>query len=439
MSATSPSAISARRANRKAFTVLALAGALLGAVLSPASAGAANGGVLFGATPPANGGNVDSLHRFEADLGEDLDLVRVFMRWDEAARGRRYHQEILDGGRTMLISVRAARMNGAKLSWNSIANSQPGSQIYNEIVAWADYFKTLDGERVWFVFNHEPEIGVNEGQGSSDEFRSAYRRVHQIFNRRGAGNVQFGWIMTNYSYELQQKAPWDRRAAAKWYPGDDVVDLIGSDPYDWSNCRTNNAVINRPMGDLLQYFNTFAKAHPAKGLLLGEWASTLNRNSGTQADFINQTKELVKRPEWAQMVGISYFAKNDPAFPNCVWDPRGSGSSMDALRSMARDPHFNGVAAAATFDGKVSPGADSWEQVIYQATETGRHTVTLGWSGDARLRSDTRSDFDGAWLGANLTERSSATYTVDLVAGRRYRIAVWTRSGTANYRVEVRR
>lgn len=267
MSATSQSAISARRGNRKVFTVLALAGALFGAVLSPASAGAANGGVLFGATPPANGGNVDSLNRFEADLGEDLDLVRVFMRWDEAARGRRYHQEILDGGRTMLISVRAARMNGTKLSWNSIANAQSGSQIYNEIVAWADYFKTLDGERVWFVFNHEPEIGVNERQGSSGEFRSAYRQVHQIFNQRGARNVQFGWIMSNYSYELQQKAPWDRRAAAKWYPGDDVVDLIGSDPYDWSNCRTNNAVVNRPMGDLLQYFNTFAKAHPSKGLL----------------------------------------------------------------------------------------------------------------------------------------------------------------------------
>ncbi len=439
MSATTQRAVSTRRASRRSFATLALVGGMLGALLSPSPAAAANGGVLFGATPPANGGNVDSLNRFEAELGDELDLVRVFMRWDESARGRRYHQEILDGGRTMLISVRATRMNGAKLSWSSIANAQPGSQIYNEIVAWADYFKTLDGQRVWFVFNHEPEIGVNEGQGSSGEFRSAYRRVHQIFNQRGAGNVQFGWVMTNYSYELQQKAPWDRRAAAKWYPGDDVVDLIGSDPYDWSNCRSNNAVINRSMGALLQYFNTFAKAHPAKGLILGEWASTLNRNSGTQAAFINQTRELVKRPEWAQMVGISYFAKNDPAFPNCVWDPRSNAASMEALRAMARDPQFNGGGVGAVFEGHVSPGADSWEQVTFQPTETGRHTVTLTWPGDARLRSDTRAASNGAWLGANIAKQSSATYVVDLVAGGRYRIAVWTRAGAANYRVEVRR
>ena len=445
--------------------IAVVAGGLVVALLSSAPAaapvGAAEDGILFGAAPPSNGTNIQSLNRFEDQLGEDLDLVRVFMRWDESGRGRAYHQEILGGGRTMLISVRAKRMNGTKLSWSSIANAKPGSQVHNEIVKWADYLKTLDRDRVWFVFNHEPEIGENQSQGSPESYRAAFRKVHQVFDQRGAGDLRFGLIMSNYAYELQQNKPSDRRAAAKWYPGDDVVDLIGSDPYDWSNCRADNATVNRPMGQMLGYFRTFGAAHPGKGLVLGEWASTKNRNSGTQADFIDGTRELLKRSEWSQMVGISYFAPNDPAFPNCIWDPRGSSASMDALRTMARDPRFNGggtqnaggavdngggqqVPAApgklwAVYEGQVSPGADSWEPMTFTAVESGRHTVTVSWSGGAQVRSATRVQANNTWVGQNLGERSPASYSMELQAGTRYRIAVWTRSGTADYRVEVRR
>ncbi len=409
--------------------------------------------ILFGFNPPANGNKSQSLQRIEQQLGNKLGLVRVFMRWDESAQQRDYHREIIDGGRTMHVSVRAKRRNGTKMSWSSIANANPGSQIHNEIIKWADYLKTLNGD-VWFTFNHEPEIRENDGQGSPAQYRAAYRKIHQIFDQRGATNVQHAWVMSSYSYELQVKKPGDRRAAKQWYPGDDVVDMIGSDPYDWSNCRADNAVINRPMSDLLQYFLTFSRAHPNKKLVLGEWGSTLNRNFGTQAGFIDGTRETLKRSEWSQMAGISYFASFDGAFPNCKWDPRGNADSMAALRRMQNDAAFGGANAGGggdnppppeepppagkltnIFNGSVNSGG--WRAHYFTPSTSGKYRIVVKWNGSARLRTDLRRSSNNSWLGANVSEQNPSTYTATVTAGQRLQLAVWSRSGSANYDVEV--
>lgn len=418
-------------------------------LMAPSGAQAADPPILFGATPPRDGNAVTALRNFENQLGNKLGLVRVFMRWDEAGRGSPYHDEILDGGRTMHLSVRAKRRNGPLMTWDSIANAQPGSQIHNEIVAWADYLKGLDGD-VWFTFNQEPEIRVNDSQGSPGSFRAAFRKVHQVFQQRGATNVQHAWVMSNYAYELQATKPNDRRAALKWYPGDDVVDLIGSDPYDWSNCRTDNAVVNRPMSELLKYFLTFARAHPGERLVLGEWAASANRNSGTQAGFIDGTRELFKRPEWSRMAGVSYFATNDPTFPNCIWDPRGRADSMQALRNMQNDAAYGGAddgppappagpEVTDVFSGGVGGGSPVWKAHRFTPDQSGRYRIEVTWSGSARLRSDIRRRSNNSWLGADISERSPLSFTAQLEAGQEVSLAVWTMSGAGDYTVKVAR
>jgi hypothetical protein len=443
---TAPLATERRRTSRVGALIVFVC--LVASVLMvPSRVQAADPPILFGATPPREGTAVASLRTFENQLGMKLGLVRVFMRWDEAGRSQQYHDEILNGGRTMHLSVRAKRRAGPLLRWSSIANARPGSQIHSEIVAWADYLKGLTGD-VWFTFNQEPEIRVNDSQGSPAAFRAAFRKVHQVFQERGATNVKHAWVLSNYAYELQAKEPTDRRAALKWYPGDDVVDLIGSDPYDWSNCRTDNAVVNRPMSELVKYFLTFAQAHPDQRLLLGEWAASANRNFGTQAGFIDDTRELFKDPAWSRLAGLSYFATNDPAFPNCIWDPRGRADSMQALRNMQNDAAYGGSqyrtpeplagsAVSTMFSDRVGGGSARWKAHRFVPDESGRHTIQVTWSGTARLRSDIRRGSDNSWLGADVSERSPLSYTAQLQAGQEVSLAVWTMGGADNYTVQV--
>jgi len=248
------------------------------------------------------------------------------------------------------------------------------------------------------------------------------------------------------------KTPGDRRAAGQWYPGDDVVDMIGSDPYDWSNCRADNAVVNRPMSNLLQYFLTFANAHPNEELVLGEWAATANRNSGTQAGFIDGTRELFKQSQWSRMAGVSYFATNDPAFPNCIWDPRGRSDSMQALRNMMNDAAYGGANAGGggdpqpeppaqggkltnVFNGSVNSG--QWKAHYFTPSTSGTYRIVVKWSGSARLRSDIRVSSNSRWKGSDVSESSPLSYTANLASGQRLQLAVWSRGGSSSYDVEV--
>jgi hypothetical protein len=59
------------------------------------------------------------------------------------------------------------------VQWRDIANAQPGSTLYNDVVRWATRIKGL-GTHVYFTFNHEPETTQNTS-GTGAEFIAAWR------------------------------------------------------------------------------------------------------------------------------------------------------------------------------------------------------------------------------------------------------------------------
>ena len=86
------------------------------------------------------------------------------------------------------------------------------------------------------TFHHEPEAGPNTAYGNNEDFKAAFRKFVEVFRAEGATNVSFAWTMTHWAFEVGDSRPSDRRRAAIWYPGDDVVDFIAGDPYNWNNC-----------------------------------------------------------------------------------------------------------------------------------------------------------------------------------------------------------
>lgn len=58
--------------------------------------------------------------------------------------------------------------------------------------------------------------------------------MRRVGRDRGVDNVEFVWIMTDWSFHVP---PTDRRHASHWYPGDDVVDHIAADAYNWSTAN----------------------------------------------------------------------------------------------------------------------------------------------------------------------------------------------------------
>lgn len=400
-----------------------------------------NGGVMFGASvgPSRQSG----LSETEALLGRQLDLVRVFESWDGHST-KAYWKDVLEDGRTMLISVRAKRTNGSRVNWRQIADAKPGSPLHNEMVAWAKSMRDVGGD-IWFTFQHEPEITENLANGNNGDFKAAFRKFVSVMRANGA-DVEFAWIMTSWSYQVTTS---DRRSASKWYPGDDVVDYIGADPYNWSNCRENDAVVNRSMAEIIDSFRIFGKSHPDKGLLLGEWASTDNRNSGTKAAWITDVRNLLKKSEWSQFVAIAYYNAHDPKFPRCTWEIDSSASALTALKAMAQDPFFNPTGTPAPnptpepefgprqslMTGRVDAANSSnprWVSTTFTASKSGTHRFKL-WHSGGKLNADIRK-MDQTWLGA---VGDDMTTEVELNAGQKYQIAVWALSSKGLFEMNV--
>ncbi len=147
--------------------------------------------------------------------------------------------------------------------WATLSERKSGDL---QMVPWATHMKSLDTD-VMFTFNHEPEILENTPNGDSRDYIDAWRRFHEVFEAEGVDNVQWAWIMTAWSFHVPES---DRRAAARWFPGDDVVDVLGVDAYNWSSCHPNAGTKWRPLTAVVQRFRQFADLHPEQDLLISD-------------------------------------------------------------------------------------------------------------------------------------------------------------------------
>ena len=189
-------------------------------------------------------------------------MVREFLVWDSDFPTS-FHTWLRDTDRTMILSVRSRRANGDTVRFADVAAAQPGSALHNDIVRWADRMRDYDAP-VYFTYNHEPESSASFAMGDAPDFITAWRNVYQIFQERGATNVKFMWIMTDYAFWVGSQA---RNDAGKWYPGDDYLEAMGADAYNWYNCRPG---INNPWKTLEQIIRPFPRLRggtPERGAL----------------------------------------------------------------------------------------------------------------------------------------------------------------------------
>lgn len=95
---------------------------------------------------------------------------------------------------------------------------------------------------------------------SPDTYIQAYRKVHDLVTAAGARNVLWAWCPNAESLPAQE---WNQATLA--YPGDDYVDWIGMDGYDFDGNDTFVAKFTRLYTDLTKSFN--------KPLFIGEMST----------------------------------------------------------------------------------------------------------------------------------------------------------------------
>jgi hypothetical protein len=241
--------------------------------------------------------------------------------------------------------------------------------------------------------------------GRPDEFVKAWIRIYNIFKEVGASNVI--WVWCGNANTFKNKNQHTGSYAWDYYPGDEYVDWVSADGYNWAASDRNKAADYkrdrwrsfveiydefmswaRSTGPVPQTMQSEASDVPAefprkrsvKPIMIGEYGAI--EPVGDMIQHFLDISPYNTKPQWLRdshnavngsksrsadcwMCGIYsdiaamvYF---DIEGPNGHWEITSSPASIEAYREAAQDPWFNqihtlGWGPAANRDDAPLPG-----------------------------------------------------------------------------------
>ena len=295
------------------------------------------GAALFGAFVQGSQANAATTAEFEQDLGIDLALERRFARWDQDNSQffpgvRDYAAR--DEGRVILLSIKPT----TRYSWADYGNAVPGQQIYNEILEWAETLCNFEAP-LFLSFHHEPSGNANQDQyGTSDDYKAAVRRFHQIVTDAGTRNIAWTHIMTGFSFDIDNS---DNRHADHWYPGDDVVDVVAVDPYNFAACHSTDWL---SWDEITRNFLEWVALNtPDAPLIVAEFGTVADENDpNRRAEWLADVTESFNSEEWDNLLAASYFWRDgsEPWSDGCDWTFRDKAAAIQELFELAESLRF---------------------------------------------------------------------------------------------------
>ena len=157
----------------------------------------------------------------------------------------------------------------------------------------------------------QPETADSAANGTAEEFVAAWRRTVELLRANGGDEVRTVLVLGGGTFV--------RGDAERWYPGDDVVDVVGADPYNWYRCQGTDRPWQSPAA-LIEAPLAFAEAH-GKPLALPEIASTEDPDDpDRKAEWIVDLAMTLGSPEVAERLEFAaWFSVEDRSWPECDW------------------------------------------------------------------------------------------------------------------------
>ena len=296
-------------------------------------------GVLLGASTEKVGTQTwdQSVTEHETAIGRKADVLHNYHLWNTAFPDAAESARIADGQK-LLVSWIGNRQDGSRVSWASIAAGAEDAVIDAEARNIA-----AAGVPVYVNFQNEPESSIGLS-GTAAEYAAAWRHIHDRFAAVGTTNAVWTLIFMGVMSDNKQAE------VKALYPGDDYVDYIGWDPYNWGSCRGETwksfSGTVKPFYDWLT-----ANGMGNKPFLLGEYGTVEDpNNASAKADWFTGATNSLAAGEFPILKVVSYF--DHPAPPaSCDWRLETSQQSVDSYKTFA----LNLLAGSTTSVSKPNP------------------------------------------------------------------------------------
>src|SRR5581483_1417040 len=223
--------------------------------------------------------------------------------------------------------------------------------------------------------------------GSPEDFVAAWIRIHQIFDEIGAGNVV--WVWCGNANTFKNPNQYTHAYAWDYYPGDEWVDWVSADGYNWAAsyrnrdagytrdrwrgfveiydefmawARSTGPVPPSMQADAADVPATFPRKHTAKPIMIGEYGAIQPEGAikdhylsiapwNTKEEWLREAHDAVNgsKPRtagcpwcgiYSDIAAIVYF---DVVGDNGPWIINSSPESEAAYREAAQDPWFNQI------------------------------------------------------------------------------------------------
>jgi hypothetical protein len=267
---------------------------------------------------------VSAVQAREQATGRRLDIVHIYHRWNDIFPTSS-ELRIANSGHLLFLNWEPRDAHGKPVRWADIASGQQDSAIMTAARRLAALHRP-----VLVSFSHEPEQSFST-KGSAADFRAAFQQVVNRSRAAGATNVLWVWNVMGLS-----DPTWLGRYRQMW-PGNDYVDWVAWDPYNFASCR------GRPWKSFSQTVSPFynwlkANGFGNKPFMLAEYGTVEQPGvaDGKARWLADIPTTLASLPKLRAMV---YF--DLPAPPaNCDWRSDTSAASVAAFDDLARNKRF---------------------------------------------------------------------------------------------------
>ncbi|MEU9578421.1 glycoside hydrolase family 26 protein [Streptomyces chilikensis] len=296
-------------------------------------------GAWFGAFVPHERSDLaEKVAAYEDRIGRRLDIVYTYHDMSEVTASRLEGQLLteqerrLGRDRMLLLSWESKVWGGARAEqprWSDIAAGEYDAGVIDvQARRIKEYGERNDGRRVFLSFDLEMDTRVPDN-GTAGQFVSAWRHVHDRFRRLGVDNVIWTWITTGH--------PGHHDLIEELYPGDDYVDWIGYNQYNYYRChRTGWMSFEETQTPVHRWIR--ANLSDEKPLMLSEFGSAHDTGRPSrQARWYREVPGVLKRLDGVK--AALQWNHRDPG-PHCDL-ALANDESWDAMRRLASDRHLN--------------------------------------------------------------------------------------------------
>jgi hypothetical protein len=272
------------------------------------------GGALFGAyVQPAGGWSFpfirSTVGRLEQEIGRKLDIDQHFYPWNASFPTEAERWDLLNGRIPMI-------------TWDGTSSSVINTGQVDSLIRQRARAVAALRSPVFLRWFAEMDSAFKAPRvGTPAAYVAAWRHVHDTFVNEGATNALWVWSPDAIAVE--------RGKAQAFYPGDEYVDWVGADGYNWSDARPGT-----DWTSLKSVFEPVVLAYGGhKPIMIAETGCL--EDGGDKAKWLeNAVGYLQDTPAIRAFVYFDATKKYD-------WRVNSSPAALAAFRVMARHPYFN--------------------------------------------------------------------------------------------------